>query len=141
MDDDALNVARRGEYPSEALRLIRPEWRDKYFTGNNRLRVSRDIRRLVIFGKSNLVIDAPISHCNLVICRNVLIYFDTKTQKHVLARLHYALEPAGILFLGKAESKLSESRTFRALQPRWRIFQRIGAGGSSMNQKGRYLAP
>ncbi len=125
VDEDALNVARRGEYPVSSLRRLRPEWREKFFTGKNHLRVNRDIRRMVIFGRSNLVSDAPISHCNLVICRNVLIYFDAITQKHVLARLHYALEPAGILFLGKAESKLSESRTFRQIHPRWRIFQRI----------------
>jgi two-component system, chemotaxis family, CheB/CheR fusion protein len=125
IDDEALNTARRGEYLAEKLRRVKPEWRDKYFQGKARLRVNRDIRRLVIFGRSNVVSDAPISHCNLVMCRNVLIYFDTKTQKNVLSRLHYALEPGGILFLGKAESKLTDSPQFRSLNGRWRIFQRV----------------
>jgi len=89
------------------------------------LRVNRDIRRPVIFGKSNLAQDAPISHVDLLLCRNVLIYFDSELQKQILARLHYALDPLGILFLGKSESQLTNSAQFRRLNARWRIFQRI----------------
>ena len=125
-DEDALNVARRAEYPRERLRRVRPEWREKYLQGNgNTMRLIRELRRLVIFGRSNILADAPISHCNLVICRNLLIYFDNASQQQIFKRLHYALEPNGILFLGKAESKLSESQVFRAVSPRWRIFQKL----------------
>src|SRR5262249_21710006 len=127
IDEDALTIARRGEYAAEALRRIRPEWRSKYFHGKSMLRVNREIRRLVIFGRSNLGSDAPISHVNLLLCRNVLIYFDSELQKQILARLHYALEPGGILFLGKSESQLANSTQFRRLNARWRIFQRITA--------------
>src|SRR5215475_14217067 len=125
IDDDALTTARRGEYSAEALRRVRPEWRNKYFHGKGMLRVNREIRRLVIFGKSNLGQDAPISHVDLLLCRNVLIYFDSDLQKQILARLHYALEPGGTLFLGKSESQLTNSTQFRRLNARWRIFQRI----------------
>jgi len=125
IDDDALTTARRGEYSTEALRRLRPEWRSKYFHGKSMLRVNREIRRLVIFGRSNLGQDAPISHVDLLLCRNVLIYFDSDLQKQILTRLHYALEPGGILFLGKSESQLTNSAHFRRLNARWRIFQRI----------------
>jgi len=125
IDDDALTTARRGEYSAEALRRVRPEWRGKYFHGKGMLRVNREIRRLVIFGRSNLGQDAPISHVDLLLCRNVLIYFDSELQNQILARLHYALEPGGILFLGKSESQLTNSTQFRRLNARWRIFQRI----------------
>lgn len=129
IDDEALRFARRGEYPADKVRRIRPEWRDRYFQGESNVKkVSREIRRMVIFGRSNLISDAPISHCNLVVCRNVLIYFDTPSQKQIFGRLHYALEPNGILFLGKAESKLSQSKRFRPIHSRWRIFQRITEG-------------
>src|SRR5215467_859305 len=127
IDDDALNSARRGEYSLDAVRRVRPEWREKYFHGKGMLRVNREIRRLVIFGRSNLGQDAPISHVNLLICRNVLIYFDSDLQKQILTRLHYALEPGGILFLGKSESQLTNSPQFQRLNARWRIFQRITA--------------
>jgi len=125
IDDDALTTARRGEYSAEALRRVRPEWRNKYFYGKGMLRVNREVRRLVIFGKSNLGHDAPISHVDLLLCRNLLIYFDSELQTQILARLHYALEPNGILFLGKSESQLTNSTQFRRLNARWRIFQRI----------------
>lgn len=128
IDEQALSVARRGEYNADQLRRIKPEWRAKYFTGEGQCHIARDVRRLVIFGRSNLVSDAPISHCSLVVCRNVLIYFDQRTQQHILARLHYALESGGVLFLGKAESKLSESDLFRPVNPRWRIFVRLKDG-------------
>jgi two-component system CheB/CheR fusion protein len=125
IDEDALSIARRGEYPVEKLRRMTAALREKYFTGRGPIvRISRDIRRLTIFGRSNIVTDAPISHCNLVVCRNVLIYFDTNTQNQVLSRVHYALEPGGVLFLGKAESKLANSSVFLPLNTRWRIFQK-----------------
>ncbi|PYV69662.1 MAG: chemotaxis protein CheR [Acidobacteria bacterium] len=124
IDEDALNTARRGEYSLDSLQRIRPEWREKYFHGKGLLRVNRDVRRLVIFGRSNLGQDAPISHVNLLICRNLLIYFDSDLQKQILKRLHYALEPGGVLFLGKSESQLTKSPQFRRINARWRIFQR-----------------
>lgn len=125
VDDEALNTARRGEYSLDSVRRIRPEWRERYFHGKGLLRINREVRRLVIFGRSNLGQDAPISHVNLLICRNVLIYFDSDLQKQILTRLHYALEPGGILFLGKSESQLTNSPQFQRLNARWRIFQRI----------------
>src|SRR5262249_34024729 len=125
IDDDALNSARRGEYSLDAVRRVRPEWREKYFHGKGLLRINREIRRLVIFGRSNLAQDAPISHVNLLVCRNMLIYFDSDLQRQILTRLHYALDAGGVLFLGKSESQLTNSQQFRRLNARWRIFQRI----------------
>ncbi|HJT00401.1 MAG TPA: CheR family methyltransferase [Terriglobales bacterium] len=132
IDEEALTTARRGEYAAERMRRMRPEWRERYFDGSTRLRINREQRRLVIFGRSNLMIDAPISHCQLIVCRNLLIYFDTATQKQILGRMHYALEPGGVLFLGKAESKLSESHLFRPLNLRWRLFQRFDDGAENL---------
>ncbi len=132
VDEEALHVARRGEYSLERLRLIRPEWKTKYFHGQKPMRISRDIRKMVIFGRSDLIHDAPISHVELLICRNVLIYFDALTQKHIFSRLHYALEEGGVLFLGKAESKLTESTFFTPINSRWRIFRRNGGANLEM---------
>ena len=126
IDDDALNTARRAEYAAKLLRRVPPELRAKYFTGDKVMRVNRDVRRLVIFGKSNLAFDAPISHVKLLICRNALIYFDTATQERIMARLHYALDPGGILFLGKSESQLRSASLFRPIDPKWRFFERVG---------------
>ena len=135
IDEDALNAARRGEYSLEAVKHVRPEWREKYFHGKETLRVNRELRRLVIFGRSNLGQDAPISHVNLLVCRNVLIYFDPDLQKRILTRLHYALEPGGVLFLGKSESQLANSQQFQRLNSRWRIFQRSSGGSPLLDER------
>jgi two-component system CheB/CheR fusion protein len=124
VDDDALSVARRGEYDPERLRRVRHEWVQKYFSGIALSRVNRELRRMLIFGRSDLAKDAPISHVRLVVCRNVLIYFDSITQTHILNRFHYALDPGGILFLGKSESKLSNTNSFLPVDSRWRIFRK-----------------
>src|SRR5579884_1848437 len=123
-DEGALNIARRGEYSQEAVRGVRPEIRKKYFTGRAVLRVARDIRRMVIFGRSNLLTNAPISHVDLLLCRNVLIYFDGPPQSHIMGRLKYALNEGGVLFLGKSESQLKRNLEFMPINQRWRIFQR-----------------
>lgn len=125
IDEDALHLARRGEYAIEKMRHVRPEWREKYFhLQPQTARLGREIRRMAIFGRSNLAFDAPISHVQLLLCRNVLIYFDSPLQVQILNRLHYALEPGGVLMLGKSESQLSQSALFSVLNPKWRIFQR-----------------
>jgi two-component system CheB/CheR fusion protein len=128
-DESALNTARRAEYPPEALRGVRPEIKAKYFSGERLLRVARDVRRMVIFGRSNLLTDAPISHVDLLLCRNVLIYFDATAQAHIMGRLKYALNDGGILFLGKSESQLKRNSEFIPIDPRWRIFQRRSVSG------------
>jgi two-component system CheB/CheR fusion protein len=126
MDEDALNLARRAEYTERQLRHVRPEWREKYFQkeSNGNYRVVRDLRKLVIFGRSNLATDAPISHVELLVCRNVLIYFSVPLQSQILLRLHYALEPHGVLFLGTAESLVTHADLFESVYPKWRIFRR-----------------
>ena len=130
IDEEALNLARRGEYHVDKLRRVQPEWQHKYFQrAHSLLRVNRELRRMVIFGRSNLAHDAPISHLNLVLCRNVLIYFGTEAQRQILARLHYALEKNGVVFFGKAESQLVSSHLFLPLNTRWRMFRRSETEG------------
>jgi two-component system CheB/CheR fusion protein len=127
LDEEALNIARRGQYAADKLRHVREGWREKYFQGDKLVRVNRDVRRMAIFGRSNLASDPPISHIHLLLCRNVLIYFNNQLQKQILSRLHYALEPNGVLVLGKSESQLSHSDLFRPVSTKWRIFQRTTA--------------
>jgi two-component system CheB/CheR fusion protein len=137
IDQGALNIARRAEYTPESLRGVRPAIKAKYFTGESNFRVSREVRRMVIFGRSNLLIDAPILHVDLLLCRNVLIYFDATAQEHVMGRLRYALNDGGFLFLGKAESQLKRKAEFIPVNQRWRIFQRRVTSGNWTGNPGK----
>ncbi len=125
IDEEALVTARRAEYPADTLEFVPRHLRDKHFSPGPIRRLSRETRRMAIFGRNNLVSDAPISHVKLMLCRNVLIYFDAGLQKGILERLHYALDPDGILVLGKAESQWTRSALFQMIDAKARIFRRL----------------
>jgi two-component system CheB/CheR fusion protein len=129
VDEEALSQARRASYGESALEAVSPELRDKYFTlqGQQHL-FKQDLRRTVIFGRHDLVQDAPIPRLDLMVCRNVLMYFNAETQSKVLARLYYALNPKGFLFLGKAEMLLTRSALFRPIELKHRVFAKVPAG-------------
>ncbi len=125
IDDSALVEARKGLFSEDKVKNLKPELVAKYFTReNNFYRINRNIRQLVIFGKQNLATDAPISHIDLLVCRNVLIYFNSDLQSKLLLRFHYALNRYGYTFFGKSESMLVGSKLFKIIDKKWRIFQK-----------------
>ncbi|MEJ7771716.1 MAG: CheR family methyltransferase [Geodermatophilaceae bacterium] len=126
VDEEALVQARLGSYTDRDLAAMPPALAEKYFETAGRYRVfTKELRRSVIFGRNDLVQDAPISHIDLLLCRNTLMYFDAETQARILSRLHYALEPGGLLFLGKAELVLSHGRILAPVEGRRRFFRKV----------------
>jgi two-component system CheB/CheR fusion protein len=126
LDEDALKVARLATYSPHDVDAVPPEYLDRYFERtNNHYVFERDLRKCVIFGRHNVVSDAPISRIDLLVCRNLLIYLEAETQDVVLPRLHYALNPDGYLFLGKAETQLARSSLFRPVEMKHRIFTKV----------------
>jgi two-component system CheB/CheR fusion protein len=141
LDEAALNVARHASYLPRDVEGVPETLLQKYFERtNNHYMVSRDLRKAVIFGRHNIVHDAPISRIDLLVCRNLLIYLETETQNAVLPRLHYALVDDGCLFLGKAETQLARSKLFHPLDMKHRLFRKVpqewrrsGTGGVLLN--------
>ncbi len=127
LDVDALNYARQANYNSKELQSVPPELVDKYFEQvNGRYLVQKELRRSVIFGRHDLVQDAPISKIDLLICRNAIMYFNTETQAKILARFHFALNNNGFLFLGKAEMLFSRNHSYTPVDLRQRVFTKAG---------------
>jgi two-component system, chemotaxis family, CheB/CheR fusion protein len=125
IDEGALAEARKGRYSPDKLKTVAPEFVDKYFTRDNDVyKINRKIRQMVIFGKQNLVRDPPISHLDLIVCRNVLIYFNSDLQQKVLLKFNFSLNENGYIFFGKSESILLGSKLFRIIDKNWRIFQK-----------------
>lgn len=89
-----------------------------------------DLRRAIIFGRLDLLSDAPISRVDLLACRNVLMYFNVEAQARILSHLHFALNDDGVLFLGRAETLPAHKRFFVPMSLNNRIFSkvRIAAG-------------
>ena len=125
VDEEALNTARHALYRSDDLKEVPASFLEKYFSREGQAyRFRRDLRRWCIFGRHNVAQDPPLSHIDLLICRNALIYFTRDLQDRILARFHYAVIERGFLFLGRAESLLARSRWFAPHNVKWRIFQR-----------------
>lgn len=126
IDEDALFMARQATYEQKQVADVPPELLAKYFdrTGT-RSTFRHDLRREVIFGRHNLIQDAPISKIDLLVCRNVLMYLNAETQSNVLTRFHFALNPHGYLFLGKAEMLIRHSNLFSSQNLEYRIFTKV----------------
>jgi two-component system CheB/CheR fusion protein len=126
VDEEALTQGRQATYAERELEAVPEELREKYFEpSGNRFVFRKEVRRSVIFGRNDLVQDAPISHVDVLACRNTLMYFNAETQAQILNRMHFALRPDGILFLGKAEMLLSHSAYFRPVELKRRFFRKI----------------
>ena len=113
----ALDVARRGDWPVERAREIPEDLLQRYMmrgVGANigRMRAVRELRDMIHFSRINLNDDTynvPGSF-DLIFCRNVLIYFSAQGRAQVIERLTDRLTPSGLLFVGHAES-LHQHRT------------------------------
>ncbi|MGF1478648.1 MAG: CheR family methyltransferase [Cyanophyceae cyanobacterium] len=126
VDEEALSEARHASYSTEALETISPELQERYFERQGeRWAFRADLRRSVIFGRHDLVQDAPISRLDLLVCRNTLMYFNAETQGRILNRFHFALNDTGFLFLGKAEMLLTHSDLFTPINLQHRIFRTV----------------
>ncbi|MEN4473145.1 CheR family methyltransferase [Mycolicibacterium cosmeticum] len=125
VDEHALSEARAASYDGRAVESVPPELLVNYFEQvNGHYVFHKDLRRAVIFGRNDLVRDAPISKVDLLVCRNTLMYLNAETQRNVLGRLHFALAPQGTLFLGHAEMLLSHSDRFTPIDLKNRVFRR-----------------
>ncbi|WP_051036917.1 CheR family methyltransferase [Nocardia otitidiscaviarum] len=126
VDEEALGTARQAVYSEKEVQPLGHELTQKYFESiGGRYSFRKDLRRSVIFGRNDLVQDAPISRIDLLACRNTLMYFNAETQTKILDKFHFALAPRGLLFLGKAEMLLSHSRIFDPVDLKRRVFRKV----------------
>jgi two-component system CheB/CheR fusion protein len=126
IDEEALAAARQATYDAKAMEAVPESLRDRYFEATGRGHTFRaDLRRSVIFGRHDLLQDAPISRLDLLACRNTLMYFNADAQAKIIDRFRFALDGGGHLFLGRAETLLTHSSAFRPLQLRLRVFESV----------------
>jgi chemotaxis protein methyltransferase CheR len=111
-----LQKARQGVYREASFRETEGYFRHKYFTEKDGVfRISDDIKKHVdfihlnILDRSKIALLAPM---DVILCRNVIIYFNAETKKEVIGTLYEKLRPGGHLLLGHAESLISISNAF-----------------------------
>ncbi|MFX0208910.1 MAG: CheR family methyltransferase [Candidatus Hodarchaeota archaeon] len=107
-NNDSLNVAKKGIFPVSYLSETFPKFKVKYFINKNPdcVQVSSQLKELIEFKFNNLTNDneyTPGSIFDLIVCRNVLIYFSNAQKEKLLKKFYKALKPEGFLVLGMAE--------------------------------------
>jgi two-component system CheB/CheR fusion protein len=126
VDEEALDYARHGAYLPRQIEDVPHDALERFFErADQRYVFRKDLRRCVIFGRNDLVQDAPISHVDMLVCRNTLVYFTAETQSHILRRFHFGLDDDGYLLLGKSEMLITHTDLFAPLELKRRVFRKV----------------
>ena len=124
LDEAAITFARRGFYSENLLKGIPTELRERFFErADHGYHISKTLRQMVIFGQQDLSRSAPFPRIDLVLCRNVLIYFTPELQEYVLSQFAFSLSPGGYLFLGKAETVHPTQSYYELINKRWKVYR------------------
>ena len=125
IDERAVEKARRGVYPEGISADVGTERLKRFFANESgHYRVCREIRNSVVFSVQDVLNDPPFSRLDLLCCRNLLIYFDSDSQKRLLPLFHYTLKPGGYLMLGSSETIGGFSSLFEPVDKKWKIYKR-----------------
>lgn len=127
IDNDALAVARAGHYNAAALAEMPSNFLSKYFQLSEKegrvYEPTKGLRDCVVFARQDIAVDPPFLRMDLIVCRNVLIYFNAELQARVLSVLHYALVDEGFLFLGRSETVTQQEELFSVADRRNRLYR------------------
>lgn len=126
VDGRSIQRARAALYPDASLDEVSPERRARWFSQGSAWQLDHRLRRMVSFVEADVITGELPQALSMILCRNVMIYFDRALQDQLLEKFHAALEPGGILMLGRVETMLGPARPrFRPLSIRDRIYQKI----------------
>jgi chemotaxis protein methyltransferase CheR len=125
LDSASLAAAERAVYLESTLADTSAELRQMYFAMQPPYRIPRDVRARVQFRRHDLLREPFPESQHLIVCRNVIIYFDRSTQEGLFERFAAALLPGGFLVLGRVETLFGPARTmFAPVDGRERLFRR-----------------
>ncbi|HEY1518572.1 MAG TPA: CheR family methyltransferase [Solirubrobacteraceae bacterium] len=126
IDEEALDQARHGAYLPRQIEDVPHDALEHFFERTDQRYVFRkDLRRSVIFGRNDLVQDAPMSRIDLLVCRNTLMYFTAETQAQILRRFHFGLADDGYMLLGKSEMLIMHTDLFTPAELKRRVFRKV----------------
>jgi chemotaxis protein methyltransferase CheR len=125
IDRRSLEAARRAEYPDLSMGETPEGVRERWFTGGPPWVLRPEAKQGVSFERRDLISGRPLAGQHLILCRNVVIYFDREIQERLFRRFYDALVPGGFLVMGKVETLIGEARLlFQPVNNRERIFRR-----------------
>lgn len=127
INEQSLQIASKGEYPSAKLADLPKALIEKYFDSNgNTYEVKPFIRHGVVFSRNDATVDPPFINLDLISCRNLLIYLQPHVQKKLILNFHFGLRKDGFLWLGSSENLLEHKKNFEVLSEKWKVFKKVG---------------
>jgi len=104
IDENVLQIARAGKYPPKALENVAETFVKKYFEKDAEMyAVTTELKQMIQYKLLNLLADPYPNQLDLIVCRNVLIYFTEEAKEQIYINFSKALKPGGILFVGSTE--------------------------------------
>jgi chemotaxis protein methyltransferase CheR len=127
IDETSLAAAKEGKYLPRQVENVNPRYLKKYFTTDGEMYKIKDvIKDMVRFSKQDLFNGTRGSHFDIIICRNVIIYFTKEMQDKLFEKFYYSLNSGGYLIIGKTEGLFGDSKdNFNIINSRERIYQKI----------------
>ncbi len=124
ISSEHLAIGGHGIYSESVVADIDPALMQKYFvTKSNGYQAVEKIRDMIIFSNHNILKNPPFNNMDLVLCRNLLIYFQPSIQQKTMNVLHYSLRENGYLVLGTSESMNSHAEYFEVINRKWKIYK------------------
>jgi two-component system CheB/CheR fusion protein len=140
--EPALDIARSATFPLRIAEDVPPSRLDRWFRlEHDQFVVQGELREHVVFCQHDLTRDPPFSDIDIVSCQNVFIYFNRDTQRHVFEKLHWSLEPNGVLWLGASESTRAAPELWRSTDARLQLHEPVPGGRSTLAQHASPAAP
>ncbi|WZL74944.1 protein-glutamate O-methyltransferase CheR [Clostridiaceae bacterium 35-E11] len=111
IDQEAIKKAKLGIYTPKSVENVPKHLFKKHFTQIGSIyKINEDIKKCVEFKQHNLLNDAYPNQCDLIICRNVMIYFTEESKEIMYKKFHDSLTDRGILFVGSTEQIILPNR-------------------------------
>src|SRR5665648_848969 len=125
VNEKNIEKARQGTYRKSIKDNVSESRLKKFFRDqDNSYQITKSIREMCIFAKQDITSDPPFSKLDLIVCRNMLIYFDSQLQEKVVPIFHYGLKDGGFLILGESESASKFHNLFEVLTNKGVIYRK-----------------
>lgn len=134
IDRRSLEYAGQGLYPESIVSDVDPKLLARYFVRKeNGYQIGESIRKMAIFASHNVLKDPPFSKLDLIVCRNLFIYFKPDSQLFVLNLFRLALKPGGFLFMGSSETLGVYTEAFDVVNSKHKIYQKRAGYSNSLS--------
>lgn len=126
IDPDSITIGKNGMYKPDLLKGVQPSYMKKYFTeveGN--YQVAEPVRKMITFRRNDLINEQPLKMMDMILCRNVVIYFSRELQEKLFMNFYNSLNVGGYFVMGKTETLVGPAKDkFVPINNKERIYQK-----------------